>query len=127
LARPVVERTGAGACAPEVEAKHGAPDAAERLCRLIDDLRVHRPAVLGVRMAEDDRCAHAAGVADADAAVRSHGAGRYRFIQQRFEPSRRSLKLTERHQATLSGRRRLAAMNSRTTSVNASGRVMLPR
>ena len=49
LARTVVERAGAPSDAAEVEAQHGAADPAQRLRRLIHDLRVHRAAVLRMR------------------------------------------------------------------------------
>ena len=44
----------APADAPEVEPQHRAADASQRFRRLIHGLRVHRAAVLRVRMAEDD-------------------------------------------------------------------------
>ena len=55
LAAPVVERARARADAAEVEAQHGAADARQRLRRLVHRLRVHRAAVLRMRMREDDR------------------------------------------------------------------------
>mgnify|MGYP003694393859 CR=1 FL=1 len=77
LAGPVAELSRAGAGAAEVEAQHRAADPAERLRRLVDDLRVHRAAVLGLRVREDDRGAQAApAMSGAHPAVAARSAAR---------------------------------------------------
>ena len=76
LAGAVGERAGASSRAAEVEAQHGAADAGERLRGLIDDLRVHRAAVLGVRMREDDRRS------------KTGRRRRGRLVEQRFQAAR---------------------------------------
>ena len=97
FARAVVERSLAGTGAAEVEPQHGAADPAQRLRRLIHDLRVHRPALRRQRVGEHDGGAQAAGMSLADAAVVTDAAGRRRFLEQRLEPAGRSRDLTRRH------------------------------
>src|SRR6185503_9139946 len=83
LARAIVEAAGARTDAAEIEAKHGAADAIQGLGGLIDDLGVHRAALLRVRMREDDGGAH-----------RGRGS---RLVEQRFEPADRPPDLTQWH------------------------------
>ena len=74
------------------------------LAALVDDLRVHRAAVLGVRMSEHDRGSHAAGLSGVDQSVGVDGPDRLWLVEQRFEASGRSGDLTQRHQATSGAR-----------------------
>ena len=97
LAKTVAEAAGAGAGAAEVEAQHRAADAAERLRGLIDDLGVHRAAVLRMRMREDDGRAHAARMPGFEQSVGADAAAVGRLVEQRFETSRRSGEFTQRH------------------------------
>ena len=140
LARSVVERSRARAGAAKVESQHRAADPAERLGRLIHDLRVHRAAVLRVRMREDNGGAQAAGVSRADEAVGADRPRGRRLVEQRFEAPGRPLDLTKGHQATRPvggdpcvgpGRTRMSAptsfANSRINSANSRGRVIEPR
>ena len=101
LARAVGKRATACACAAKVDAQHGAADPAERLRGLIHDLRVHRAAVLGVRVCEDHRRAQPVRMPGVDAAVVADAAGGRRLVEERLEPPGRTSDLTRRHDADL--------------------------
>src|SRR5262249_16853132 len=126
--------------AAKVEPQHRAADAAERLCRLIDDLRVHRAAVLRVRVREHDGGAKARRMAGAHDSVGADRARRRRLVEQRFEAPRGARGLTQRHDATRRagadprvgpGRKPGSAptsfVNARTMAANSRGRVIEPR
>src|SRR5204863_7100376 len=111
LPRSVGEPAGARTGAAKIEAQYRAADAAERLGRLIDDLRVHRAAVSGVRVAEHDRRSQAFGVPDLQPAVGADAA-RCGLVEERFEPAGRARNLMQRHAVALR-RTRAAARQTR--------------
>src|SRR5439155_331778 len=106
MVRPVNDDQLFRLCGAKIEAQYRAADAAERLGRLIDDLRVHRAAVSGVRVAEHDRRSQAFGVPDLQPAVGADAA-RCGLVEERFEPAGQARNLMQRHAVAL--RRTLAA------------------
>ena len=80
LAGARVERAGAAADAPEVEAQRGHADARHRLGRLIQRLGVHGPAMQRMRVAEHGHRARLA----------------LRHVEQRFERAGRARDLTQK-------------------------------
>jgi len=85
LASPVVEAARARADTAEVEAQNGAAHAAEGFRRLEDGLRVHRAAVLRMRVANDDGRVQAAGLAALHQAIGVHAPLERRLVNQRLE------------------------------------------
>ena len=100
LAGSVRERSLAGSRAAKVEPQRRAADARERLGRLIHRFGVHRAAVFGMRMRENDGGAQAAVVTGLEQSVSADAAGGGRFVNQRLEPSSRAAKLTDPHHTT---------------------------
>src|SRR5262249_14315468 len=90
FAAAIVPRAFARPDAAEVESQHGAADPRECLRGLIDDLRMHRAAVLRMRMRDDDSRSTAVGTSSLDESFVVHAAIRRRFFEQSFETSGRA-------------------------------------
>src|SRR5207247_11326006 len=111
LAGPVAEGAGTFSRAPKIEAKHGAADLRQRLGCVIHDLRMHRAAVLRVRMTEDDGSPQMFTIG--------------RLFQERFEPPGGSGNLSHPHDAARPSCPRSDSRETKpsTSAANASGRV----
>ena len=91
LARPVVEGALAAADAAEIEAQHGEAALLEHVEEVVDDLVVHRPAELRVRMQNDpDR--RVAAFAGLEAALEAASRACEDHFGHRIESFRRLLR-----------------------------------
>src|ERR1700681_4487342 len=95
LAGSTGEAAGARAGAAEVDAEHGATDAAQGFRPLVDNLRVHGAAVLGVRVSKYHGSSNGAGLSGMDQSVGVDRLHRLRLIQQCFEATGRSGDFTQ--------------------------------
>ena len=121
----IAERARAGARAAKIEPQDGAANPRERFRRLIDDLRVHRAAVLGVRMREDDgradRRRRGRVVSSPSALMPRPAAGSSSSASRRPAGP---CSLTQRHPSCVV---RCFRRSRERATANASGRVITPR